>query len=117
MSASLSVPDTVPIVHETAERVVRTMVFGVPPAALVAADRKHHRFSDRQGDPPQPPSRPCAGMRRALRGLCHAHLGWMFRGKDMADPVRMPRTCSPTAIGEHIVVELLKETSAAACQH
>ena len=32
-----SVAETVPIVHETSERIVRTIVFGVPPAALVVA--------------------------------------------------------------------------------
>ena len=28
------------------------------------------------------------GWRGALRGLAHAHVGWMFRGKDMANPAR-----------------------------
>ena len=32
-----SVAETVPIVHETSERIVRAVVFGVPPAALVVA--------------------------------------------------------------------------------
>jgi stearoyl-CoA desaturase (delta-9 desaturase) len=30
-------PESVPIVHETSERVVRTLVFALPPAALLAA--------------------------------------------------------------------------------
>ena len=30
-------PESVPIVHETSERVVRTVVFGLPPAALLVA--------------------------------------------------------------------------------
>jgi stearoyl-CoA desaturase (delta-9 desaturase) len=30
-------PESVPVVHETSERIVRTLVIGVPPVALVAA--------------------------------------------------------------------------------
>ncbi len=150
-------PEMVPIVHETSERVVRTMVFAIPPAALVAAGwlawggtlrwhdlvvlaitytlsglgitvgfhrlfthrsfkttrgvrallavlgsmavegpviewvsthRKHHRYSDEPGDPHSPHVDQAPGWRGALRGLAHAHVGWMFRGKDMANPAR-----------------------------
>ena len=151
-------PDTVPIVNETSERVVRTLVIGLPPAALVfagwlawggtlhwhdlvvlaltytlsglgvtvgyhrlfthrsfkttralrgAAGRARldggRRAGDRMGGhPPQAPpvlrpprvtrtartSDQAAGWRGALRGLAHAHVGWMFRGKDMANPAR-----------------------------
>jgi len=150
-------PDTVPIVNETSERIVRTLVIALPPAALlcaawlawggilhwqdlfvlaitytlcgvgvtvgfhrlfthrsfkttravrallavlgstavegpvvewVATHRKHHRFSDRPGDPHSPHVDQAAGWRGALRGLVHAHVGWMFRGKDMANPRR-----------------------------
>jgi stearoyl-CoA desaturase (delta-9 desaturase) len=151
------VAEMVAIEHETADRVVRTMVFAVPPAALVVAGwlawggalhwqdllvlaitytlaglgitvgyhrlfthrsfkttrpvrvllavlgsmavegpvdewvathRKHHRFSDRPGDPHSPHVDHAPGWRGALRGLGHAHVGWMFRGKDMANPRR-----------------------------
>ena len=150
-------PESVPIVHETSERVVRTVVFGLPPAALliagwlawggtlhwhdlivlaitytlsgfgvtvgfhrlfthrsfkttrtvrallavlgsmavegpliewVSTHRKHHRFSDEPGDPHSPHVDQAPGWRGALRGLAHAHVGWMFRGKDMANPAR-----------------------------
>jgi stearoyl-CoA desaturase (delta-9 desaturase) len=149
--------ETVPIENGTPERVVRVMVFGVPPAALVTAGwlawggalrwqdllvlaitytlsglgvtvgyhrlfthrsfkttralrallavlgsmavegpllewvathRKHHRFSDQPGDPHSPHLDHATGWRGALRGLGHAHVGWMFRGKDMANPAR-----------------------------
>jgi stearoyl-CoA desaturase (Delta-9 desaturase) len=151
------VADTIPIEHETSEPLVRTMVVGVPVAALivggwlawggtlhwhdlvvlaitytlsglgitvgyhrlfthrsfkttrsvrallavlgstavegpvtewVATHRKHHRFSDRPGDPHSPNVDHAPGWRGALRGLGHAHVGWMFRGKDMANPAR-----------------------------
>jgi stearoyl-CoA desaturase (Delta-9 desaturase) len=149
--------EMVPIVHETSERIVRTVVFGVPPAALVvggwlawggslywhdllvlaitytltglgvtvgfhrlfthrsfkttravrallavlgsmavegpliewvATHRKHHRYSDHPGDPHSPHVDQAPGWRGALHGLAHAHVGWMFRGKDMANPAR-----------------------------
>jgi stearoyl-CoA desaturase (delta-9 desaturase) len=149
--------ETVPIEHETFDRIVRTLVFGVPPVALVVAGwlawggtlhwqdllvlaitytltglgitvgyhrlfthrsfktsrtvrallavcgsmavegpliewvathRKHHRFSDHSGDPHSPHVDQAPGWRGTLRGLAHAHVGWMFRGKDMANPAR-----------------------------
>jgi stearoyl-CoA desaturase (delta-9 desaturase) len=152
-----AVAEMVPIEHETSDRVVRTMVFAVPPAALVVAGwltwggalhwqdllvlaitytlsglgitvgyhrlfthrsfkttrpvrvllavlgsmavegpvdewvathRKHHRFSDHPGDPHSPHVDHAPGWRGALRGLGHAHVGWMFRGKDRANPRR-----------------------------
>jgi stearoyl-CoA desaturase (Delta-9 desaturase) len=156
-AASRGPAEMVAIEHETSERVVRTMVFGLPPAALalagwlawggalhwqdlvvlavtyaltglgitvgyhrlfthrsfktsravrallavlgsmavegpviewVATHRKHHRFSDQAGDPHSPHVNCEPGWRGALRGLAHAHVGWMFRGKDMANPAR-----------------------------
>ena len=50
--------------------------------------RKHHNFSDQPGDPHSPHVDQAAGWRGAVRGLAHAHVGWMFRGKDMANPRR-----------------------------
>ena len=158
--AARGAAESVPIAHETRERVVRTLVVGVPFAALglagwlawggglrwhdlvvlaitytltgvgitvgyhrlfthrsfkttrplralfavlgsmavegspiewVATHRKHHSFSDRPGDPHSPHADRAAGWRGALRGLGHAHIGWMFRGKDMANPGRYAR--------------------------
>ena len=149
--------ESVPIENETSERIVRIMVFGVPPAALViagwmawggalhwhdllvlaitytlagigitvgyhrlfthrsfktsrtvrailavfgsmavegpviewvATHRKHHRFSDSVGDPHSPHLDHAPGWRGELRGLAHAHVGWIFRGKDQANPAR-----------------------------
>jgi stearoyl-CoA desaturase (Delta-9 desaturase) len=151
------VSDSVPIVHETSERIVRTIVLALPVATLgfggwlawggalhwqdllvlaitytltglgvtvgyhrlfthrsfrttrplravlavlgsmavegpviewVSTHRKHHSFSDRVGDPHSPHAGHPSGWRGALRGLIHAHVGWMFRGQDMANPSR-----------------------------
>ncbi|MFI5003642.1 MAG: acyl-CoA desaturase [Solirubrobacterales bacterium] len=54
----------------------------------VSTHRMHHRFSDRSGDPHSPHADRAAGWRGALGGLFHAHVGWMFRGGDRADPER-----------------------------
>ena len=44
----------------------------------VAHHRKHHQFSDREGDPHSPHAGFGDGLREALRGLWHAHSGWFF---------------------------------------
>jgi stearoyl-CoA desaturase (delta-9 desaturase) len=44
----------------------------------VAVHRRHHAFTDRPGDP-HSPYRFGTSMGGLLRGLLHAHLGWMFR--------------------------------------
>ena len=59
-----------------------------PVAEWVSTHRKHHRFSDEPGDPHSPHVGHEGGWLGTLRGLGHAHLGWMFRGKDMANPGR-----------------------------
>jgi stearoyl-CoA desaturase (Delta-9 desaturase) len=48
-----------------------------PIISWVADHRKHHAFSDRKGDPHSP--HVGHGERfHALRGLAHAHVGWLF---------------------------------------
>ena len=155
-----AIAEMVPIEHETSDRIVRTIVFLAPPAAVafggwlawggalnwpdllvlailytltglgitvgyhrlfthrsfktsrpvramlavlgamavegpltewVATHRKHHSFSDQPGDPHSPHTDCEPGWRGALRGLAHAHMGWMFRGKEMANPARYAR--------------------------
>ncbi len=48
----------------------------------VANHRRHHRFSDVPGDPHSPHLETRRGWRGALRGLFHAHVGWLFFGPD-----------------------------------
>jgi stearoyl-CoA desaturase (delta-9 desaturase) len=48
-----------------------------PVISWVADHRKHHAFSDRDGDP-HSPHVGHDGRWRAVRGLAHAHLGWLF---------------------------------------
>ena len=49
-----------------------------PITAWVADHRKHHAFSDQFGDPHSPHVDHGHGLRGALRGLAHAHVGWLF---------------------------------------
>jgi stearoyl-CoA desaturase (delta-9 desaturase) len=45
----------------------------------VADHRKHHTFTDEEGDPHSPHAGHGAGLQGMLRGLWHAHVGWLFR--------------------------------------
>jgi stearoyl-CoA desaturase (Delta-9 desaturase) len=75
-----------------------SMAIEGPVISWVADHRKHHAFADQPGDPHSPHVDHGVGWRGALRGLLHAHMGWLFihnqRGARMryapdlvADPV------------------------------
>jgi stearoyl-CoA desaturase (delta-9 desaturase) len=49
-----------------------------PVISWVADHRKHHAFADQPGDPHSPHVDHGVGWRGALRGLVHAHMGWLF---------------------------------------
>jgi stearoyl-CoA desaturase (Delta-9 desaturase) len=49
-----------------------------PVISWVADHRKHHAFSDQEGDPHSPHVDHGVGWRGAMRGLAHAHVGWLF---------------------------------------
>jgi stearoyl-CoA desaturase (delta-9 desaturase) len=49
-----------------------------PVISWVADHRKHHVYSDKPGDPHSPHVDHGGGLRGALRGLLHAHVGWLF---------------------------------------
>ncbi len=65
----------------TALAVAGSMAFEGSVIAWVATHRRHHAFSDRPGDP-HSPYRFGTSLGGMLRGLLHAHMGWMF----LADP-------------------------------
>ena len=58
--------------------VMGTMAIEGPITAWGADHRKHHAFSDQQGDPHSPHVDHGHGLRGALKGLAHAHVGWLF---------------------------------------
>jgi len=49
-----------------------------PIISWVSDHRKHHAFADVEGDPHSPHVDHGVGWRGALRGLWHAHVGWIF---------------------------------------
>jgi stearoyl-CoA desaturase (delta-9 desaturase) len=53
----------------------------------VATHRKHHQFSDCDGDPHSPHGHG-SGWRGAVKGLVHAHIGWVFTDMEVADERR-----------------------------
>ena len=58
--------------------VLGTMSVEGPVISWVADHRKHHTYTDRLGDPHSPHVDHGGGWRGALRGLLHAHVGWLF---------------------------------------
>jgi stearoyl-CoA desaturase (Delta-9 desaturase) len=59
-----------------------------PVIAWVSDHRKHHRFSDQAGDPHSPHVEHGDGWSGAVRGLFHAHVGWLFIHTDRAKRTR-----------------------------
>ena len=57
--------------------VAGSMAVQGPVVQWVADHRRHHAFSDREGDP-HSPWRYGTGARALLKGMFHAHLGWLF---------------------------------------
>jgi stearoyl-CoA desaturase (Delta-9 desaturase) len=58
--------------------IMGSMAIEGPVIAWVADHRKHHAFADVEGDPHSPHVDHGVGLKGALRGLLHAHVGWLF---------------------------------------
>ncbi len=81
-----------------ARRGVRAVLAALGSAAIegpviswVADHRKHHAFSDQHGDPHSPHVDHGVGWRGALRGLAHAHVGWLFIHTQRGSKLRYAR--------------------------
>jgi stearoyl-CoA desaturase (Delta-9 desaturase) len=57
----------------------------------VADHRKHHTFTDEEGDPHSPHAGAGAGLGGMMRGLWHAHVGWIFETQGQASSSRFAR--------------------------
>jgi stearoyl-CoA desaturase (delta-9 desaturase) len=64
--------------------VLGTMAVEGPVIGWVADHRKHHAHPDQEGDPHSPH----VGHGSGLRGLWHAHVGWLFETQGTADKRR-----------------------------
>jgi stearoyl-CoA desaturase (delta-9 desaturase) len=63
--------------------ILGSMAIEGPVISWVADHRKHHAFSDKPGDPHSPHAHD-----GVLRGLFHAHVGWLFLHTDRANKDR-----------------------------
>ena len=58
--------------------VLGTFAVQGPVIGWVADHRRHHAFTDAEGDPHSPHVGHGGGLRGKLRGLWHSHVGWLF---------------------------------------
>jgi stearoyl-CoA desaturase (Delta-9 desaturase) len=70
---------------EYAFAAVGSMAVQGPVIGWVADHRKHHAHTDREGDPHSPHVGHGRGVAAVLRGLWHAHAGWLLESQGRAD--------------------------------
>ena len=70
---------------EYAFAVLGSMAVQGPVIGWVADHRKHHAHTDTDGDPHSPHVGHGDGVAGVLRGLWHAHVGWLFLGQGRAE--------------------------------
>ena len=68
--------------------VLGSMAVQGPVIDWVADHRKHHTFTDEDGDPHSPHAGQGAGLTGMARGLWHAHAGWLFSTHGQASSKR-----------------------------
>jgi stearoyl-CoA desaturase (Delta-9 desaturase) len=68
--------------------VLGSMAVEGPVITWVADHRKHHAFADEDGDPHSPHTTHGEGPIATLKGLWHAHIGWMFKAAGRAERMR-----------------------------
>jgi stearoyl-CoA desaturase (delta-9 desaturase) len=68
---------------KTVLAVLGSMTSQGPVCQWVSDHRKHHAHSDVEGDPHSPHVGSGAGLRGALRGFWHSHVGWLFSEKGL----------------------------------
>jgi stearoyl-CoA desaturase (Delta-9 desaturase) len=68
----------------------------------VADHRKHHAHADEEGDPHSPHVGHGGGVRGALRGLWHAHAGWLWRTHGQAPASKYARELAEDPIMRRI---------------
>jgi stearoyl-CoA desaturase (Delta-9 desaturase) len=71
--------------------VLGSMAVQGPVIDWVADHRKHHAHTDREGDPHSPHVGHGGGVRGAVRGLWHAHVGWLWRTNGQARAYKYAR--------------------------
>jgi stearoyl-CoA desaturase (Delta-9 desaturase) len=72
-----------------------------PVIKWVADHRRHHAFADQEGDPHSPHLDDGPGVKGVVKGLWHAHLGWMLR-----DETTSARRWAPDLLKDSILVKV-----------
>ena len=79
--------------------VLGSMALEGPVIEWVAYHRRHHRFSDAEGDPHSPHVGHGSGLLGAFRGLFYAHVGWVLFSDEPAEEDRY----APDLIADPVV--------------
>jgi stearoyl-CoA desaturase (delta-9 desaturase) len=79
--------------------VLGSMALEGPVIEWVAYHRRHHRFSDAEGDPHSPHVGYESGFRGAIAGLFYAHVGWVLFSDEPAEEERY----APDLIADPVV--------------
>ena len=77
-----------------------SMALEGPVIEWVAYHRRHHRFSDVEGDPHSPHVGHGDGIVGAIRGLFYAHVGWVLFSDESAEEERY----APDLIADPVVL-------------
>jgi stearoyl-CoA desaturase (delta-9 desaturase) len=80
--------------------VLGSMALEGPVIEWVAYHRRHHRFSDEEGDPHSPHVGHGDGIGGAIRGLFYAHVGWVLFSDESAEEEKY----APDLIADPVVL-------------
>jgi stearoyl-CoA desaturase (Delta-9 desaturase) len=80
--------------------VLGSMALEGPVIEWVAYHRRHHRFSDQEGDPHSPHVGHGDGIGGAIRGLFYAHVGWVLFSDESAEEEKY----APDLIADPVVL-------------
>jgi stearoyl-CoA desaturase (delta-9 desaturase) len=81
--------------------VAGSMAVEGPIITWVADHRRHHAFADKEGDPHSPHLDEGPGVRGVVKGLWHAHMGWLF-----SDEQTSARRWAPDLLKDPVVVKI-----------
>ncbi|MST31777.1 acyl-CoA desaturase, partial [Acidimicrobiaceae bacterium USS-CC1] len=82
---------------QVALAVCGSMAIQGPIIQWVADHRRHHRFSDRDGDP-HSPWRYGRGLAALTKGFFYSHIGWMFEWEQTSQTKYAPDLCADRAV-------------------
>jgi stearoyl-CoA desaturase (delta-9 desaturase) len=81
-----------------------SMAIQGPVITWVSNHRRHHAFADKDGDPHSPHLDEGPGVRGVLKGLWHAHLGWLFGTEET-----VPERWAPDLLKDPVVSRVSRQ--------